>query len=186
MIEIQDLPLKDAKVLKLKRHYDNRGWFTEMFRQSWLDEAGIKNNFIFDYVSYNSHTATLRGMHSQNSSAPQAKLVTVLNGSIQDVLVDARIDSPTYGQTCSIVISKDEPSIVYVPRGFYHGFITLDPEAYVAYRVDAYHTSSAECGIMWNDPQLKVHWTMNDTMTISQRDTSHPNWNDCYKFQGTL
>lgn len=186
MIEVQDLPLKDAKVIKLKRHTDNRGWFTETFRQEWLDRAGITSNFIFDFYSYSWKAGTVRGMHGQTANAPQAKLVSVLNGSIYDVLVDARLDSPTYGQSCGVTISKDEPSLVYVPRGFYHGFITLDPNTYVGYRVDGYHNGPEECGVMWNDPQLKIKWPLNDELTISQRDQSHPSWNDCYKFQGTL
>jgi dTDP-4-dehydrorhamnose 3,5-epimerase len=107
MIEVQDLPLKDAKVIKLKRHTDNRGWFTETFRQEWLDQAGITSNFIFDFYSYSWKAGTVRGMHGQTANAPQAKLVSVLNGSIYDVLVDARLDSPTYGQSCGVTISKD-------------------------------------------------------------------------------
>ena len=186
MIEVIDLPLKDAKVIKLKRHTDHRGWFTETFRQEWLDQAGIKSNFIFDFYSFSIKAGTVRGMHCQTATAPQSKLVSVLNGSIYDVLVDARLDSPTYGQTCGVTISKEEPSLVYIPRGFYHGFITLDPNTYVGYRVDGYHNGSEECGVMWNDPQLKIKWPLNDELTISQRDQSHPSWNDCYKFQGTL
>jgi len=187
-MEYFDLPLKDAKVIKLKRHGDNRGWFTEDFRQSWLDEIGITNKFIFDYTSFSANAGTLRGMHSQNANQPQAKLVSVFNGSIIDVIVDARVDSPTYGQFCKIVITKDDPSIVYVPRGFYHGFITTEPNTYVNYKIDNYYSASDEIGFIWNDTQINIDWPkLEDTnFTLSQRDQIHPIWNECYKFQGTI
>ena len=186
MITVEDLPLKDAKLFKLNRHTDNRGWFTETFRQSWVDEHLDLQNFIFEFWSFSEAAGTLRGLHSQTSSQPQAKLVSVLNGSIYDVLVDARLDSPTYGQTCGVTLTKDDPSMVFVPRVFYHGFITLEPNTYVGYKVDNYHNATEECGVMWNSPNLKINWPLVDTLTISQRDQGHPTWDDAYKFQGTL
>ena len=188
MIDYIDLPLKDAKVLKLKRLGDSRGWFTETFRESWLLEAGITNKFIFDYTSFNANTNTLRGMHTQNNITPQAKLVSVLNGSIVDVIVDARIDSPTYGQYCKIVIAKDDPCIVYVPRGFYHGLITTEPNTYVNYKLDNYFSGADEVGLTWNDTKINIDWVMSSEhdITLSQRDQSHPEWDNCYKFQGIL
>lgn len=187
-MEYYDLPLKDAKVFKLKRLGDSRGWFTEDFRQSWLEDAGIANNFIFDYTSFSANANTLRGMHSQSAVTPLAKLVSVFNGSILDVLVDARIDSPTYGQSCKVVISKDEPSVVYIPRGFYHGFLTLDPNTYVNYKLDNYYNAEAECGIDAEDATLNIQWPFlaDQSLVISERDKKHPSWDDCYKFQGTL
>ena len=182
MIEIQELPLKDAKVLKLKRNHDNRGWFTEIFRQSWLQDAGIQNKFIFDYISYSKNTSTVRGMHSQTAIQPQAKLVTAINGSIQDTIIDARIDSPTYGKSCSIIISKDDPCVIYVPTGFYHGFITLSPDTYVVYKLDAYYNGEAECGLTWNDPSMSIEWDIKNEITISDRDKNHLSWENCYKF----
>ena len=187
-MEYYNLPLKDAKVFKLKRHGDNRGWFTEDFRESWLEEAGVENKFIFDYTSFSANANTLRGMHAQTAEAPQAKLVSVFNGSIMDVLVDARLDSPTYGKSCKVIISKDEPSIVYIPRGFYHGFLTLDPNTYVNYKVDNYHNASAEVGIDAEDTTLDIQWSFipDQSLVVSDRDLRHPTWNDCYKFKGTL
>lgn len=187
-MEYIDLPLKDAKVFKLKRHGDNRGWFTEDFRESWLEEAGITNKFIFDYSSFSATPNTLRGMHSQSAIAPQAKLVSVFNGSIIDVLVDARLDSPTYGQSCKVLISKNEPSVVYIPRGFYHGFLTLDTNTYVNYKLDNYYNAEAECGIDAEDTTINIQWPFlsDQEVIMSERDKRHPKWNDCYKFQGIL
>ena len=188
MITIEDLPLKDAKVIKLKRYRDSRGWLTEDFRESWLEKIGITNKFIFDYTSFSVNSNTLRGMHSQTAVCPQAKLVSVFNGSILDVLVDARLDSPTFGQSCKISITKDDPIIVYVPRGFYHGFLTLEPNTYVNYKLDNYHDAQAECGINAEDATLNIHWPFvpDQSLVVSDRDLCHPSWNTAYKFQGTL
>jgi dTDP-4-dehydrorhamnose 3,5-epimerase len=184
MLEVIDLPLKDAKLFKLGRHHDNRGWFTETFRQSWLRDHNIDTNFIFEYCSFNTNADTIRGLHAQTADAPQTKLVSVLNGSILDVLVDARLDSPTYGKYCTVELEKSQPSIVYVPPGFYHGFVTLEPNTYVLYKLDNYHNSAAECGVMWNDDTLNIQWPLSGsgTRTISQRDQMHPQWSEAYKF----
>jgi dTDP-4-dehydrorhamnose 3,5-epimerase len=186
MITTEDLPLKDAKVFRLQKLYDNRGWFTETFRQTWLDDAGITNEFIFDYWSNNIHIGTIRGMHAQTEDQPQAKLVTVLRGSIQDVLIDARVNSPTYGQTCSVIITSEDPTFIYVPQGFYHGFVTLYPETLVGYKLDNYYNKDAECGVMYNDTTLNIEWNVVEGPMISDRDQAHPSWNDAYKFQGIL
>jgi dTDP-4-dehydrorhamnose 3,5-epimerase len=185
-MQIEDLPLKDAKVFRLQRLNDNRGWFTEYLRQSWLDDAGITNRFIFDYVSFSINQGTLRGMHAQSDQAPQAKLVTTLNGSILDILVDARIDSPTFGKTCTVQIDRDNPCIVYVPRGFYHGFITLTDNTYVSYKVDNYYNAQEERGFTYTDSVLSDiihHFNISE---VSDRDKAHPSWIECYKFKGTV
>jgi dTDP-4-dehydrorhamnose 3,5-epimerase len=187
-MQVFDLPLQDAKIIKLNRHGDSRGWFTEDFRQSWLDEIGIENKFIFDYTSFSANTNTLRGMHAQTDAAPQAKLVSVFNGSILDVLVDARADSPTFGQSCKININKDDPIAVYIPRGFYHGFLTLEPNSYVNYKLDNYYNAQAECGIDAEDTTLNIQWPFAPDISVvkSERDKKHPTWNECYKFTGKL
>lgn len=186
-IIIEPLPLAGAKLIKLDRKHDHRGWFTETFRESWLEPAEIPHRFIFEFWSFSESAYTLRGMHSQTEESPQAKLVSVLNGSIQDVIIDARENSPTFGQHCSVTINKDDATLIYIPRGFYHGFVTLEPNTYVGYKLDNYYVSpDVECGVMWNDPELNIRWPEADNYVISQRDQGHPSWNDCYKFKGNL
>ena len=186
MITVDDLPLNDAKVFTLNRHTDDRGWFTETFRQSWVDEYLNWQDFVLEFWSFSEKSNTVRGLHAQTAKQPQAKLVSVLNGSILDVLVDAREDSSTYGQTCTITLSKDNPKMVFVPRGFYHGFITLEPNTFVGYKVDNYHNADEEVGIQWNDATLNINWPETKDITISKRDQGHSNWNDAYKFKGIL
>lgn len=184
---VEQLPLKDAKVLRLDRKHDHRGWFTETFRREWLLEAKIPNEFIFEFWSFSEFKNTVRGMHSQTSEHPQSKLVSVLNGSILDVLVDAREDSPTFGEHCSVILTSYESSLIYVPRGFYHGFITLEPNTYVGYKLDNYYDGDSECGLCCNDSTLNIDWQVSTNNCITSiRDQSHPSWNDCYKFKGTL
>jgi dTDP-4-dehydrorhamnose 3,5-epimerase len=182
MIEVFDLPIPGAKILKLNRHNDKRGWFTETFRKSWLTEAGINDNFIFDYWSFNKSKNTLRGLHAQSKEAPQSKLISVLNGSIQDVIVDARPYSITYKQHCSIILTKDNPCVVYIPKGCYHGFLTLESNTYVGYKLDNYHDSNSEVGIRWNCEELNIDWLSKKSPITSIRDKNHPFWNDAYKF----
>ena len=186
MISVEDLPLKDAKVFNLNRYADNRGWFTETFRQSWVDDHLNWQDFIFEYWSFSEKAGTIRGLHAQTAEQPQAKLVSVMNGSILDVLIDAREDSLTYGQYCTVTLSKDNPKMVFIPRGFYHGFITLEPNTYVGYKLDNYHNAAAEVGITYNDPTLNINWPNVGDITISERDKKHPKWDGAYKFKGLL
>lgn len=181
-----NLSIHGAKYISLRRTRDSRGWFSETFRESWLIESGITSKFIFECCSFSVNTGTLRGLHAQTEIAPQAKLVSVLNGSIQDVLVDARVNSPTYGETCSVTISCNDPGLIYIPAGCYHGFVTLEPNTYVAYKMDNYYTPEAECGVFYQDTTINVPWEINTLLTVSDRDLRHPDWQHAYKFKNIL
>jgi dTDP-4-dehydrorhamnose 3,5-epimerase len=181
-----NLPIHGAIAFNLTKYSDNRGCFSETFREAWLEEAGITNKFIFDCYSLSKNTGTIRGLHAQKAEVPQAKLVTVLRGSVQDVIVDARVNSPTFGKHCSILISEDEPKVVYIPEGCYHGFITLAPDTVFQYKMNNYHSLQNECGIAFNDPNLDINWGIRTNITISDRDTKHPSWKDSYKFESLV
>lgn len=185
MIEVIDLPLKDAKILRLKRLFDNRGWFTETFQEKWFTEIGINEKFVLEYWSFNEKVYTLRGLHAQIKEYAQSKIVQVLHGSIQDVLVDARKDSPTYGKHVELTLSSTDPYLIYIPKGFYHGFVTLEDNTYVGYKISDYHNPQGECGIKFDSPELNIDWKVNSNLTISNRDQHHPTWNDAYKFEST-
>lgn len=185
MLCYADLDLKPAKLINLKSNIDNRGWFTETYRETWNENIIKGNKFIFEFNTFSKVQGTLRGLHCQNSLRPQSKLVTVLAGKIFDVIVDAREDSPTFGKYQSFVLSADQPQILYVPKGFFHGFITLEDNTIVNYKLDDYHQADAETGIMYNDSFLNIAWPT-DIKVISQRDQMHPNWDSCFKFKGFL
>jgi dTDP-4-dehydrorhamnose 3,5-epimerase len=181
-----DLFIHGAKAFDLRAHLDNRGRFSETFRESWLADAGISNKFLFDCYSVSSQPGTVRGLHAQTESAPQAKLVTVIKGAVQDIIVDARINSPTYGKHCAVLISENSPKLVYIPAGCYHGFVTLAPDTILHYKMDNYHSPQHERGVAYNDPDLNIDWTFFPSTTISERDSQHPSWKNSYKFENLL
>lgn len=185
MFKVENLSLQDSKLFTLRHLKDNRGWFVETYRKSWIeDNIDQKMNFVFDYTSFNLLPNTVRGMHAQTHLYPQSKLVTVLHGSIQDVIVDARKDSPTFGQSCSVILTDKSPQVLYVPIGFYHGFITLEANTLVSYKLDNYHNAECECGFLFDDDQMNIDWSIQDQsmITISERDKKHPSWESAYKF----
>ena len=152
------LEIDDVVLIKTQRFADHRGYFMETYSRAPFVEAGIDAEFIQDNQSLSADTGTLRGLHFQRPPAAQAKLVRVLHGAIFDVAVDIRPQSRTYGKWCGARLTADGDEQMFVPRGFAHGFITLEPNTIVSYKVDAPYSREAEGGIRWNDPSLKIKW----------------------------
>lgn len=180
---IEHLSLHGVKLLSLKRLEDQRGWFSETFRQSWIDQFELPHNFIFEFWSHNVTAGTLRGLHSQADDMVPGKLVQVLTGSIQDVIVDARSNSPTFGRHLTLTLDSKNPKLIYIPRGCYHGFVTLEDNTLVGYKVDQYHSAEKECGVAWNDNTLNIDWAIKDNLIISNRDQNNPTWGSAVKFK---
>lgn len=163
------------RLLRLSRLKDRRGWFTELFQEGSLAAHGIDGHFVQDNVSWSQHCHTLRGLHAQRCPMAQAKLVTVLTGSVFDVTVDCRRGSTSYGQVRSLVLSADEPALLYVPRGFCHGFLTLEPGTMAFYKVDNRYSPEHEIGLRWDDPALGIDWPLDGQRPIlSDKDRSLP------------
>jgi dTDP-4-dehydrorhamnose 3,5-epimerase len=179
---IEELPLHGAKVISSKKMSDSRGWFLEAYKKSWNEEFGIPHELIFDCCSFNQNIGTLRGLHSQQGADVPGKLLRVLSGKVQDVLVDARQDSPTYGKYVSVELSAENAKIIYIPRGFYHGFLTLEPNTLVYYKVDSYYNPATDCGIAWDDPSININWALKENLTISARDQNNSSWENAYKY----
>ena len=123
------------QIIKPKRHADERGWFSETFREARLREIGINCRFVQDNQVYSKKAGTLRGLHFQVPPAPQAKLIAVLRGHILDVAIDIRHNSPTYGEFISKELSSDSGLLMYIPVGFAHGYLTLEDDVTVQYKV---------------------------------------------------
>jgi dTDP-4-dehydrorhamnose 3,5-epimerase len=123
-------------------------------------------HFVQDNQSFSLRKGTIRGLHFQLPPAAQAKLVRVLRGSIFDVAVDLRLESPTYGQWVDEEISAQSGEQLFVPRGFAHGFCTLEPNTEVAYKVDSYYAAASESGIIWDDPSLNIRWPVGPNEAI--------------------
>ena len=173
-MNIEELKINGVKLISLNRHSDKRGWLNEIWRESWSDYIGLTDRFIQDMLSWNEQSFTLRGLHGL--SVDQYKLVSVVNGSVFDVVVDGRPSSPTYRTYVSVMLSVKTPSVLLVPPGCFHGYLTLEPNTAVAYKVSHYHSASIDIGINWADPTLKINWPLQgNTPIISDRDLTHPN-----------
>lgn len=166
-MEVIELPLAGAKLIKPRVFRDARGFFLESYSQARYAESGIPEVWVQDNHSL-SREGTLRGLHYQ--SAPgQAKLVRVTKGRIFDVLVDIRPESPTFGKWHGLEIDAEQHFQVYVPVGFAHGFGVLSDTAEVQYKVSAPYDAKYECALRWNDPDIGVAWPITNPV-LSERD----------------
>jgi len=169
-LEVENLAIPDVKLIRPKKFDDARGFFSEVHNESTMREAGIDIHFVQDNHSWSQTPGVLRGLHFQTLPSPQAKLVRVVSGSIYDVAVDIRKGSPTFGKWVSAEISADNWTQILVPRGFAHGFLTLEPNTEVLYKVDSYYDPGADSGLIWNDPDVGIEWPVGTTPQLSDKD----------------
>ncbi len=159
MLDIVALDIPDVKLITPKRFEDPRGFFSETYNERrFRQEADIPHGFVQDNHSLSVPRHTLRGLHIQRPPYAQAKLIRVLRGSILDVAVDVRIGSPTYGRAVTTELSSRNWTQLYVPEGFLHGFVTLEADTEVLYKVSAFYNKDSEDGVIWNDPDIAVPW----------------------------
>ncbi len=158
-------------------HGDERGYFVETFRVDKLEDfLGYKINFLQDNESKSSY-GVLRGLHYQLDPFAQTKLIRVIQGTILDVAVDIRKDSPTFGLHVSVELSGENKKQILVPKGFAHGFVVLSEEAIVAYKVDNYYAPQCDRGVAYDDEALGINWIVpKEKLKISQKDTKHPSF----------
>lgn len=158
-------------------HGDERGYFVETFREDKLETfLGYKIRFQQDNESKSSY-GVLRGLHYQLEPFAQTKLIRVISGTILDVAVDIRKNSPTFGLYVSVELNGENKKQMLVPKGFAHGFVVLSDEAIVSYKVDNYYAPQCDRGIAYNDPSLNIDWIVpNEKLKISQKDTQHPSF----------
>ncbi len=171
MIKATETKLKGCFVLEPTIHEDERGFFFESYNHRDFCEAiGQEVNFVQDNFSF-STKGVLRGLHYQKGEHAQAKLISVLKGRIQDVVVDLRKDSPTFAQHLSIELSKKNKKQLFVPKGFAHGFLVLSETAHLFYKCDNYYNKEAEEGIRYDYKHLMIDWQMaSDHIVLSERD----------------
>jgi dTDP-4-dehydrorhamnose 3,5-epimerase len=170
-VQSKSLAIQDVKIVIPARHSDARGFFSETYNAATFGEAGISAVFIQDNQSLSRHQGTVRGLHYQAPPFAQAKLVRVLRGAIVDVAVDVRRGSPTYGKWVKAELSAEEGEQIFVPRGFLHGFVTLEPDTLVFYKVDNPYSREADGAVFWNDPDLAIDWGIAETDAhVSEKD----------------
>jgi dTDP-4-dehydrorhamnose 3,5-epimerase len=155
------------RIVVPKRYIDERGWFSEVFHEKRLHDIGIKCRFVQDNQASSKRAGTLRGLHFQLPPVAQAKLVTVLQGRILDIAVDIRRGSPTFGKYASVELSAATGRQLYIPVGFAHGYLTLEDDVALMYKVSDYYAPSYESGIRWSDPDIGIPWPFKDADIIT-------------------
>ena len=174
-MQVIETAIPDVKLLVPKQFKDHRGFFSEVYSRKALTDLGITSDFLQDNHSLSVEKGVLRGLHYQLPPMAQDKLIRVVRGAILDVAVDVRRSSPTFGKHVAAVLSAENWRQVYVPVGFAHGFITLEPNTEVLYKVNAFYSPQHERGILWNDPALGIDWGVSPAQAIlSARDLTHP------------
>jgi len=164
-----------VKILETRKYGDHRGFFSETYSRKALRELGVDLEFVQDNHSLSAQKGVVRGLHYQVAPTSQDKLVRVVRGAILDVAVDIRKSSPTFGKHVSAVISAANWRQILVPIGFAHGFVTLEENTEVIYKVTNYYSPKDERGIRWNDPALGIDWQIDPAAAVlSDRDTRHP------------
>lgn len=166
---------------------DSRGYFFESYNQKIFMAECVEINFVQDNQAKSSY-GVIRGLHYQMNPFAQTKLVRTLCGSILDVAVDIRKNSPTYGKAFTIELSAENKKQLLVPKGFAHGYSVLSETAEVFYKCDEFYNKESEGGIAYNDPSLNIDWLIpSDKAIISDKDTNHPGIDDCksnFVFEG--
>ena len=167
--------IPDVKILVPKQFKDHRGFFSEVYSTKLLKDAGVDAAFVQDNHSLSVEKGVLRGLHYQVTPMAQAKLIRVVRGAVLDVAVDVRRGSPTFGRHVTAVLSAENWRQAYVPVGFAHGFVTLEPNTEVLYKVSTFYSPQHERGVRWNDPALGIDWGIReDEAVLSDRDRRHP------------
>ena len=172
-MKIETTPIKDLRIINPSVYEDNRGYFFESYNQRFFREQGIYTNFVQDNQSI-SVKGVLRGLHFQKI-APQAKLVRCIVGEVYDVVVDLRKSSETYKKWFGVKLSEDNMKMMFVPKGFAHGFVTLSDVAVFHYKCDELYMPSADGGIIYNDPEINIDWGVDVSQLImSDKDRVLP------------
>lgn len=158
-----------------KKFGDHRGFFSETYNRRRLAEAGFDLEFVQDNQSLSVETGVVRGLHFQSPPFAQDKLVRVTRGAVLDVVVDIRRGSPTFGDHAAVELSASNWRQLLVPKGFAHGFVTLEPETEMIYKVTDYYAPDHDRGILWSDPALGIDWPVAEgAARLSDKDRAQP------------
>ncbi len=161
-------------LIKPTRFVDNRGFFSEIYNRKRYLEMGINYEFVQDNYSLSHNVGTLRGLHFQRPPHAQVKLVRCIRGIIFDVIVDIRRGSKTYGEWVGYELSADNGHQLYVPMGFAHGFVTLEPNSEIVYKCSDYYAPETEGAIRWDDPDIGINWLLTGDPVLSEKDALAP------------
>ena len=180
-IKITKAPIEGLYVIEPTVHGDERGYFMETYNRNDLNEAGINSVFVQDNQSMSSR-GVLRGLHFQKTH-PQCKLVRVLHGSVFDVAVDLRGDSPTFGKWFGVTLTGENHKQFYISAGFAHGFLVLSDTAEFFYKCTDFYHPEDEGGLLWNDREIGIDWPdAGAPLNINERDKKWPGLRDSFRY----
>ena len=180
-MEVIKTAIEGVVIIEPRLFKDARGYFFESFNQKEFEQKVRPVKFVQDNESYSSY-GVLRGLHFQKPPFAQSKLVRVVQGTVLDVAVDIRKDSPTFGQHFSIELSDENKYQLFIPRGFAHGFVALTDYAEVFYKTNEYWHKESEGSIRWDDPTLNIQWPLDVNPCLSEKDAAAPFFKDAILF----
>lgn len=174
-MQIVDNSLPEIIEITPKRFVDERGYFSEIFKNDWFRRNISDVTFVQENQSLSRTPGTIRGLHFQTEPFAQGKLVRCLAGAIFDVAVDIRQDSPRFGQWTAVELTPEKGNQLWIPAGFAHGFCTLNPNSVLCYKVTAVYSPENDKGVAWNDPDIAIEWPASaNSDTLSERDGKQP------------
>ena len=176
-MKVTETKLSGCFIIEPTKLGDSRGYFFESFNErTFQEQTGSTARFVQDNQSFSTR-GVLRGLHAQRGEYAQAKLVRVLQGAVLDVMVDARPESPTFGQYETVELSAENNLQAFIPRGFLHGFVVLSDTAIFFYKCDNFYHKESEWGVRYDDPTLAINWQLpQDQLLISDKDQLLPFW----------
>jgi dTDP-4-dehydrorhamnose 3,5-epimerase len=175
-IIFKETKLAGAFVIEPETFADERGFFARSFSDREFAAQGIDPRMVECNISYNKKKHTIRGMHFQAAPHAQAKLVRCTQGAIYDAIIDLRPESPTFNQWVGEELTAENRRMLYVPKGFGHGFQTLVDDTEVFYQVSDYYAPASAGGVRWNDPAFEIRWPAADGVIVNERDSSYPDY----------
>lgn len=173
-MRFEETAMPQVYLIHLEKHIDERGFFARAWCKKEFAAKGLARDMVQANISYNKKAGTLRGLHYQIAPCAEAKLVHCVRGSIFDVIIDLRPESPTYNSWLSFTLTNDTTAL-YVPENFAHGFFTLEDNSFVTYLTSNCYTPGSERGIRWDDPMFNIAWPKEITV-ISAKDKSWPDY----------
>ena len=184
-MKFTETPLPKSYLIELEKRGDNRGFFARFFCENEFGDQGLVTRFVQINNSLTAKKGTLRGMHYQLQPSAEVKVVRCIRGSLYDVILDLRPDSPTFGKSFGAELSAENRTMMYVPQGFAHGFVTLEDDTEALYLVSALYAPTLERGIRYNDPTFNIQWPVIPA-EVSEKDAKWPDFDPGFHGIDTL
>ena len=172
-MRVSETALNGVKLIEPDVFKDQRGWFFESYSSWKMDQMGISVVFVQDNHSFSERKGVIRGLHYQNEPMAQSKLVRCTRGSVRDMAVDIRVGSPNYLKWVSVELSSANKTMIFIPKGFAHGFVTLEDNTEIQYKVDNFYSKEHDRSIRYDDPEIGVDWGLKEPL-VSDKDAAAP------------